>query len=111
MFETKWVQTTSIPLVSMRQDTGPSGNYLLGCGTIGTEAYYWYYIKAANGGYALRKFNADQVTIHEHDSTGGLLIRRDKEFVNPDHGWFGKTGRFSWEFHIPAGSIQQDFRI
>jgi len=97
---------------SLGDNSSVSGSFFLGCGTIDKRDYYYYYVKAKNGGWEQKRLETDLVTIFE-DQDSTAYIRCNLIKISDDHwshNWAIKHHE-EYEIHIPAGSIKNSFDL
>lgn len=119
MIQTKWVETDSITLASLREKTVGEGTFYLGTGSVKGIDYYSYYRKW-EGGYKKEKITAQALDkcktdtiVYEHPNlkTGELKLFK-RVFVENWYEYLGASDLIEcnkYQFHIPEGSIQKGF--
>lgn len=112
-----WSQNWTGKMVSMRSSDGVegsiSGGFFMIQGRIGSEIVYTYYTLNEDGSFQPGKWNADQDTsIYEEDRKDGSVVQYVEKFANSKLNWISTPDvRLRMEFHIPKGSLQQNFTI
>ena len=119
-FERVW-QTQEAPLVAMSADESLQGTFVFVTGSLNVERIYRYYIATPDGGYQAQSMNAeeDSVTVFEDMPEGmGKFVTKRWRHEPPDvWGEILNTlmaiewSDYQYEFHIPEGSLVQEFRI
>jgi hypothetical protein len=96
-------------IVCIQDNSGLSGDFFLGSGTIDQKQYYAYYVKEKNGAKYLKKIEADGVPIFEDaDSIFAYLKNNCIETKYPKSNWCVASDSWdikSREFHLPKGAI------
>lgn len=108
--------SSTAELVSLRSADGISGSFsgsfFLGHGSIGSEMYYFYYVKS---GYAVspRKHLAGIGTyIYEQERRDGKVYIYGWHFKSPFAKWFAfKPNGTTTYFYVPTGSILRGFKL
>lgn len=116
--EAKFSQIETVELASMRSTDSISGSFLIASGGINTEIEYIYYEILSDGSYRPRRINAERnyVVVFEDMQQSGKLIVNSCTYEPkedwPKHFILGKRMcKTRYEFHIPEGSLVQEFRI
>lgn len=111
-FPKYWKLVGTETLVSLRNQTGVSGSFFLGTGTVDSEDYYYYYVGSAEKGYQPSKIEVDgNVTIFEEERADGELKTFSHEFTSDIFSLFGISIGKRYEFRIPKGSLVQNFEL
>jgi len=104
------ITTTQTELISLRHDSETQGHFFLGSGSIDGKLTYFFY-KEHRGGFAAGTVPiGDNVIIFEEERENGILVTRT------EHLSWGKefafySPQYSYEFHIPGGSILREFNL
>ena len=98
-----------VPIISLQEERGVSGSFILGTGSLGRHVYYFTYLDftESGGGYQLEKYAYDRCVIFEDEENSpyvvvelsGLIIERPRDRVN------------RVEFHVPKGTITRSIKI
>jgi len=89
-------------LVAINNSTQTSGNFFLGCGSIDEESCFYFYTRDKNGAIKLQDRIARFCTVYEDVPEGGVPRVRLYETV---------ASGVAAEFHVPKGSIVQNFTL
>lgn len=108
--------TKRTPLYSTYSSDGIEGDFFLFVGSVGEESYIYYWTQRDDGAFTKNKEylidGAEQVVIFEEDRLDGELLRlripcKDYSFFS----WYICWERIELQFHVPLGSIVQEFAI
>lgn len=106
-----WVEKKTENLITMRGGSGIHGQFFLGCGSIGTEPYYFFY-KKIEGGYQLGRIKVTDDVIVEEKRQDGELKTYVSRFVNPSFRWIARENPIrKYKFIIPENSIKRGFAL
>ena len=112
--EYKKVETKYIYSIVNERDV--EGHFVLGCGSVNTEAYY-YYFEDGEMGLKMSKIKAESVEIFETDSESTMPAIERYKIVNSKPDWFlglGEDVPFAKEkllIVLPKGSVKQRIEI
>lgn len=104
-------------MVSMRSSDGVQGSVAGGIfmisGRIDSSQVYYYYTRNQNGSFKPQKWHPDSDTaIYEEDRKDGEVLQFATEFRPEWLEWIGtKQNRLRMDFHVPKGSIHQEFDL
>ncbi len=108
----KWKKTSTTGLISLRDESGVSGSFFLGTGSIQHSSYYFFYRENGTG-YSPGKVLADEsVTIYEQRRQHAFIVTYTHVLANPWLEWIAVY--FTTEKHeifIPLGSITKKFSL
>lgn len=102
-------------IYSLKDSKNVEGHFFLGCGYIGTEEYYYFYIKTERG-LALEKIKANDVYIQETDEESPKLIYQYHEntylLFNEFLKKFG-TNPYTKDkvLKVPSGTVTKEYTI
>lgn len=102
--------------MSTGQNTTSNGSFFLGSGTFNSEGYQTVtFLKKSDGGVRLSEVRADEAVIFED---GGAYMTCTQEVKSHKSDWMwpwaGETTRYgslTYEFHVPEGSVVQQFTV
>jgi hypothetical protein len=102
----------------MRSTDSISGSFVFATGSIDTEIEYIYYKILSDGSYRPGRINAERnyVVVFEDMQQSGKLIVISCTY-EPKEDWHkyfilsNRRCKTKYEFHIPEGSLVQEFRI
>ena len=81
---------------------------------IDDETYYVYYTRDSDGSYSINKIKASQCKIFMDKKEGGILTKVwgliDDKNLSKHWGW-SETIFSHYEFHLPYGSILQEYSV
>ena len=106
-----WVSWDNTPIVSQQlyslsTETGVSGQFFLGSGTLKNTAVYYYYQPNSDGTYSLENQDASSCVIRETAGTPELKqFRPTTLFIL----FAGMPSHDKYEFDIPQGSILNSY--
>jgi len=87
-----------------------SGGFILGCGSIGTEIYYYFYVKK-QGGLQLSKVSADEVILRETNIGEPCIqyieYKEEKEWTIDNKGEFDEE--INSILIVPMNTVKQEF--
>lgn len=86
-FETEKVINENIPLYAIKDNSGTSGRFFIGSGSIETEPYYFYLVKEGDG-FSQKSTPADKVIIVETFENPRVETYKP-EFVNKNRYLWG----------------------
>lgn len=107
-----------IDISAMSDGTSMYGHFFLGSGTIKDVQYYYYYELLDNGGFKQNKVTVSNTVIFESEDTTGYMVTFT--YVLPDNHWAKgwivdgcdcSSEKDTYEFHIPKGSVQREFKL
>jgi len=106
----KEIATTQTELISLRHDSETQGHFFLGSGSIDGKPTYFFYKEHRDGFTADTVPIGDNVIIFEEERENGTLVThienlswgKELAFYSP---------QYSYEFHIPGGSILREFNL
>lgn len=102
-------------LYAMHGSSSVSGTFLFGSGSVnGQQSYTYYYIDKDSTGtfYVPCTISGDNVSIYEEDRSDGELEVTVEVFVNPELYLISESSStLYYAFHIPKGSIVQQFSL
>ncbi|MFA5323207.1 MAG: hypothetical protein WC373_11095 [Smithella sp.] len=106
--------TEDTPIYSLRTNELVDGSFVLGSGSINSETYYIYYTQEADGAYSINQLKASECKIYLDRDTCGVLTKVwkkcDDENLVTHWGW-SETIFNRYEFHLPYGSLIQDYSV
>ena len=110
----EWHKAKVVTLVSLRNQEGLAGEFFLGSGQIDTQSYYFFFKKLGDGFQLDKQPATESVTVFEEDRKDGELSVYQKESRR-----FGSAKWYQvqfveccrYEFHIPRGTIQREFKV
>ncbi len=111
------VELLRTPLAAMRNQTGLSGQFVLGSGNIDTLSSYRFLKQESDGGVTPAQVNADSlVRIYEDGNlqqTGYLAEIYSVCSKGSAWDWFALGGRrfVRFEFHVPRGTVVHQFKV
>lgn len=111
-----WEKQSETYIYSIYTDRDVEGHFVLGCGSIDTVPYYYYY-EDGEVGLKLSKLKAEKVEILETDSETTVPAIVKYVMVNHNSDWFfgvGKTvpcAKTRTIIVLPKGSIQRQVDI
>lgn len=90
------------------------GSSFLTLERVGTEQYYKFYYKTADGGKKFDKIEAGRVTVYEEDRNNAYIAKAGKKtrYSKNAYRWLlmseSMVGEFNWEYviHVPKGTIK-----
>jgi hypothetical protein len=112
-----WQECWTAKMVSMRSADGVSGSLSGGIfmivGHVDTDQIYFYYTLNQDGSFQPHKWKADDLTrIYEEDRQDGEVHQFDIQLKRAWMSWFTEPDeRLKMEFHIPKGSLKQQFKV
>lgn len=115
--EQVWHRCWTGTMVSIRSADGIEGKLhggvFLMSGHVNSAQIYYYYTRASDGAFKPHKWKADNDTsVYEEDRKDGAVVQYDLQFKRTWIEWFGVTDdRLAMEFHIPKGSLKQEFSL
>jgi len=106
-------KSRTVEIVAMGDKSSAGGTFFLGCGSIKSDSYYFYYEKTPSGGYKQGKIETEDAIIYEKDSISKPFITFFiKKFNNKWwDDWAICTNDEIANIFIPKGSIQQNFTL
>lgn len=116
---TNWSENYSTTqLVSVGARDGVYGNFFLGSGEISSQSYYTYFQKE-DGGFRKASLSEKElpgsqskILVFEEERTDGELrvysLEYNEDFVKK---FLKHPDSKKYEFHIPKGSIQREFKL
>lgn len=115
-FSSHPVESTRDNLVALRDKDGVEGQFFLGSGMMEGSPYYFYYAKLKGGGFKPGKVKISSgVRVYE-DAPDGTAELISYEWER-DLGWAwlialpSASGGYSYDFHVPAGTIRTGFTM
>lgn len=101
-----------IELAAMQDGIQTSGQFFLGSGSVDEETYYLFYAKTGETSYVMDKRTTNTSTIFEDEEHEPYLTDYDQVFRTDLWLWIAlPTLSRRSEFHIPKGSVLQNFRL
>lgn len=103
-----------IPIVSLKNTTGLSGSFTLGCGYINDVEYYHAFAKTANGDfYRIRVPVLKSIIRESTDATPNL---KQYDYYAKENAWKPFTipnrgGTESYILTVPTGTLIQQFKV
>lgn len=115
-------QTYNQPIASLGDGQGIQGSFhggiFVSYGQIGDTQQYSYYLRNANGSFNLMRRPADQSTIYTDTPPSRAYVRVTDKVTTCRPTWWllcdptSREAEFEHaDFHIPAGSIANDFKL
>jgi len=96
------------------------GSFFLGSGSVGTEQFYRFYYKTADGGKKFGKISAEagNVTVYEEDRKDAYITKVGEEsmYSTKEHLWLIPkilNDKKNWKYaiHVPKGTIKKEYNI
>lgn len=101
-------------IYSLRTSDTVSSSFILGTGSLKNSTYYVYYTQASDGAYSINKIDADDCKIYMDREDNGVLTKVwgkiDNKNLATHWGW-SETIFSHYEFHLPYGSLIQEYSI
>lgn len=72
-YETKYEEVIYDSIYSLNLQNEVNGHFILGCGNVDTDSYYYFYIKSVYDTYKLEKLHSNNVLIKESNETPKIL--------------------------------------
>ena len=112
----EYVEINRVNIYSLNNQKDIEGSFALGCGSIKSEMYFYYYI-SNDYGYSIEKIRSDGVLFVEDENCSdfGYISFVEKQLINEDNFFgFGK-----WVprpepltiIHLPLNSVKIDFNV
>lgn len=110
---------TQVELAAMRSSDSATGTFVFGTGLLEGRLDYLYYEVTTDGGYVAKKISAynKNVVVYEDSQKGGtLVITQCQMKIKPEWVKYSAFDFYTacdtrYEFHIPEGSLIQEFRL
>jgi hypothetical protein len=115
--DTVWQKGWGAKMVSMRSADGEHGSIVGGIfmisGYLDQSQTYFYYTLNSDSSLQPGKWRPDgDTSIFQEQRDDGYVQQYTLAFARPWVSWFGTPdGRVKMEFHIPAGSLKQQFKL
>ena len=94
-YESEIVEVQYDHIYSLKLNNEVSGHFLIGSGKVGTDSYYYFYIKNSHDAYQLTKVKADgSVYLKESNETPKVVERKD-----------AKSAEVYTLIYVPAGTV------
>lgn len=112
-----WIECWRGKMVSLRSADGVAGRFASGLfmvsGYVDSRQTYFYYTLNSNGSFQPGRWKPDSDTsVFEEERQDGEVIQSKERFKHEWIAWFGDSGdRLKMEFHIPKGSLKQQFSL
>jgi hypothetical protein len=110
LFASHPVQVSDKLLIAIRDKDGVTGEFFLGSGVIKSDQYYFYYERMENGGFRPGRIISDSsVHVYEDARSDAKLIEFEWVVDNPLASLIAfpvNAGGYSYEFHVPKGTIR-----
>ena len=120
-------------ILSLDRESGVSGSFTLGSGSVKNAPSYLYYIKTSDGGYRLKSVDASKCIVYQDENVTPYIksqyLRSDtlfRDMVYSERGNIGdnyivrfinETGSYDWyeldgdvEIHIPFDGVVKEFK-
>ncbi|HYD93556.1 MAG TPA: hypothetical protein VEB18_03865 [Candidatus Paceibacterota bacterium] len=108
----KWKVVRKVSLVALRDETTLGGAFFLGCGGITSETNYVFFERVDDNCFRQQRLASNEVYIYEEDEDDGVLEEYEYVFAHPLFWLIAiNPGKSRYEFHIPRGSVRQEFRL
>ncbi len=110
------IQISKKTLVALRDKDGIEGRFFLGSGSLEGAPYYFYYSKLDNGGFKPGKVKvSDGVRIYEDAESGTAELISYEWGFDLGLAWLiaipSNSGGYSYDFHVPKGTIRTGFTM
>jgi len=109
----EYVLDNQIEIVALKDNRSIEGDFFLGCGSINSEFYYFFYKKEKDGSLTFDKIAANSHTkIYEEERKDGMIEIFEKRFIKESHYIFGVPfDSPKCKIHVPKGSVLRQFEL
>lgn len=101
--ERKKIKIVSHDIVSIQKESGFSGSFFLGSGSIGSTQYFYFYEKVGDG-LVLTSVPSSQVIVEEHSDIAPQYQECDPEHKCP----FAED--YKYKLIVPMNTVLQEFK-
>lgn len=111
-----YVEVNRVNIYSINNNNDIEGSFALGCGSINSQMYFYYYI-STDYGYSIEKIRSDGVIfVEDNDCIDyGYISFIEKQLINEDNFFgFGKwvpNPEPLTVIHLPKNSVKIDFNV
>ena len=99
-YKAEYHETMYSEIYSINRDNEVSGRFCLGCGTINSETYYYFYTKAGNDRYILNKVKFSS-NVYIVETTNNYWYVTENKNANSAYIYY--------EIIVPKGTLIQSF--
>src|SRR4029453_12012690 len=103
-------EKTTISLKALGNKSAVDGQFFLGGGYIGEKQVINYVRDIGSGGSKIESMPADQATLFEDTTTPHLNIIKTVKTMPDVIPWYYGSD-MHYDFHIPAGSVLQNYKV
>lgn len=116
LFKTHPIVKGRDALVALRDKDGVEGQFFLGSGMLEGAPYYFYYAKLPDGGFKPGKVRVSSgVRVYEDSADGVASLISYEWEADLGLAWLiaipSSTGGYSYDFHVPKGTIRTGFTM
>ena len=106
-------EITKVEIVSIERGSQTSGNFFLGCGTIGERSYYFVYEQLKDGSMLLNKYKTDTCRVVESDEETPHAVYEhqvEREWVK---FWLitARIDSYVTKIVVPKNTVTREFRL
>jgi hypothetical protein len=106
--DTQALEYEDTQIVALQDGSGVEGGGFLTLNTIGTKHEYIYYVRNDDGSFEQKQMDTASVKVFEEAVEQPYL--REVRGKSKDL-WHVDVGRIGWEFHVPKGSVVQNYTL
>ena len=111
-FESEYVYTKYVPIVSMNDRFNTEGHFTLGSGTIENKSYYYYYYKGEDGIYQSKIASKNVPIVEDSECIRPRIeIWEERWIVEPNNHWLVRTGNKKRKIIVPSNSVVKQYRF
>lgn len=105
-------------LVALSSSSDLQGSFFLASGSVGSEQYYKFYYKTADGGKKFGKIQAESATVYEEDRKDAYMAKAGEESQHSNWAYvwlipkfMGKDTHWKYTIHVPKGTIKTEYSL
>lgn len=107
-----------IQLVALGNSNELRGSFFLASGDIGTEQYYKFFYRTADGGKQFGKVHAENATVYEEERGDAYMSRTGKKDIYSERVHFWLIPKFlmdepqgRYAIHVPKGTVKAEYKL
>jgi hypothetical protein len=99
-------------LYALQDKTGVSeGSFFLGCGSIDSKEYYYYYKKVSENSFKMGKIETEDALVIEDDNETPRIETYMQRWKNENWYWLGIPAKEKIKVYIPKNSIVSKYKL
>lgn len=120
----KYVYTNKANVQSIEDNLKTSGQFILGCGGIGSDLYYYVMVGNDKDGYTVDKYNVEDTYLIPEENVQPYYIEKHEKYdivfknnflfgglFKPINPWLNRDNLEKKEIHLPKNYIKKNYNI